>query len=333
MKHRAWLLLKLSLTVLILGGILRFVPLSQISESLRQTKLSWVVASYLLVLLGDLLMACRMKVLTDTQGLTLSTWQLFQINLSTTFYGLFVPGYIALPIRWYKISRCTRKSLEGLTSIIHNRLIQTTTLVLAGLLFWLVDPQARSNELVGIGLLGVLTLLVASNLTIFSQKTSRWLGRYAESAVLPTFARTIISRLLSAIGRCNGIGQLRSLKVWGYSALVELMGVLSFWLVAESLGIGLSMINAGWIRSVTTLVVMLPVSVSGFGVREGSLIFMLGPYGVPASAAVALSLLLFSRRLALGGLGLLCEIKDSLRSRAGEPKSAASYALTSDLKE
>jgi glycosyltransferase 2 family protein len=68
---------------------------------------------------------------------------------------------------------------------------------------------------------------------------------------------------------------------------------------------------------------MLPLSVSGFGLREGSLIFMLGPYGVPASAAVALSLLFFSRRLALGGLGLLFEIKDSLRSRAREPKQLA----------
>ena len=50
------------------------------------------------------------------------------------------------------------------------------------------------------------------------------------------------------------------------------------------------------------LVLMLPISWSGLGVREGSLILLLRPYGVAPEDAVALSLLVFLR----GTLGAIC---------------------------
>jgi hypothetical protein len=52
---------------------------------------------------------------------------------------------------------------------------------------------------------------------------------------------------------------------------------------------------------------MLPISVSGFGVREGTLIALLAPYGVGGTAAVAFSLLLYSRNLLLALVGGVLE--------------------------
>ena len=59
-----------------------------------------------------------------------------------------------------------------------------------------------------------------------------------------------------------------------------------------------------------SLLAMLPLSLNGLGVREGSLVLLLAPYGVAAPAAVALGLAWFAMTLALGlvgGLVYLCQ--------------------------
>ena len=71
--------------------------------------------------------------------------------------------------------------------------------------------------------------------------------------------------------------------------------------------------NIGWVRSVVLLIGMLPVALAGFGVREGSLIAALQPYGVTAAQAVALSFLLFGRDLLSAAVGGLAEARSFLR--------------------
>lgn len=55
---------------------------------------------------------------------------------------------------------------------------------------------------------------------------------------------------------------------------------------------------------------MLPISFAGLGVREGTLVFLLQPYGVSATDAVALFFLFFARALLVAGIGGLFEAKN-----------------------
>ncbi len=76
------------------------------------------------------------------------------------------------------------------------------------------------------------------------------------------------------------------------------------------------MFNLGWVRTVLVVVLMLPISWSGFGVREGSLILLLRPYGVLPEAAVGLSLLIFFRGALRALVGGLVETRSQFRSRS-----------------
>ena len=62
---------------------------------------------------------------------------------------------------------------------------------------------------------------------------------------------------------------------------------------------------------------MLPLSFSGFGIREGGLILLLSPYGIPGAMAVALSFLLYLCRILVGVAGGLLEAKNVLLARGG----------------
>jgi hypothetical protein len=79
--------------------------------------------------------------------------------------------------------------------------------------------------------------------------------------------------------------------------------------------IDISFINLGWIRSFLLLLLMLPISFSGIGVREGSLVVMLQDYSILPEEAVALSLLLFARIVFWGLVGGVIEANQILLTK------------------
>ena len=92
------------------------------------------------------------------------------------------------------------------------------------------------------------------------------------------------------------------------SLLAHLIGTAGYWLLALSLGMELSLMAIGWIRAGMMLATLLPVSISGLGVREAASLVLLSYYNVPADAAIAYSLIVFMTSiLFIGLLGGLAE--------------------------
>jgi hypothetical protein len=87
------------------------------------------------------------------------------------------------------------------------------------------------------------------------------------------------------------------------SLLVQLANVVLVWLIALGLGLDVSLGYMTVVVPLMTLLTLLPVSVNGMGLREVALVVLLGPAGVPAAAAVTLSLLTFAVYAALGLVG------------------------------
>ncbi len=114
MKKLLLWLLKLSITSGILNYIFTIILLSVVIASIISAKLSYIIIALLIVAFTIYIEAYQMKLLTDKQGTSLSTRQIIEINLTTRFYGLFLPGLAGGAIRWYKLSRPDNKSAEAL---------------------------------------------------------------------------------------------------------------------------------------------------------------------------------------------------------------------------
>jgi uncharacterized protein (TIRG00374 family) len=88
--------------------------------------------------------------------------------------------------------------------------------------------------------------------------------------------------------------------------------------IARSLGIGVGPVPMIAVTSIMTLVVALPISVAGWGVREISLVALLGLLGVDREAALALSveLGLITTFLSLPGGAVWLTLRDHRQSMA-----------------
>ena len=77
----------------------------------------------------------------------------------------------------------------------------------------------------------------------------------------------------------------------------HLLALLSTFLLARALDINVSILMLAFMRLCLDLLLMLPVSLSGLGVRELSYVFLLGLVSVPAGEAVALALAVYAKGL------------------------------------
>jgi hypothetical protein len=75
------------------------------------------------------------------------------------------------------------------------------------------------------------------------------------------------------------------------ATLNQLLVVFSIWLLARGLNIALPVVDFTVAIFATTLASAIPISIAGWGVREGTLVFLFGAYNVAPDTAFAVSIL------------------------------------------
>jgi uncharacterized membrane protein YbhN (UPF0104 family) len=87
------------------------------------------------------------------------------------------------------------------------------------------------------------------------------------------------------------------------SILVQIAGVLILWCLGIGLGLDVPLAYYCVLVPMVTLLMLLPISVNGMGVREGGTVLFLAPLGVGESAALTLAFLWFATGIAVSLVG------------------------------
>ena len=317
-KHLGVKMLGPAVAIAVLLLVFVKVPFSLVSEALEQAKLGWIWAAMTVSLVVQLVDAARLRKLTDLHRLGLSTWELLKISAATRFYGLVLPGgsTCGIAVRCSQLSTHKRNLAAGI-SLLADQAVATAVMCSVGLVFWLGDDPGRSplpGATIIAALSGVMLLLTAvlSTARIRAILPIRWLitrlgdwGQIVRDSLLP----------LRRLDR----GTL--LQIGSLAVASNLLRVVVYYLLAQALGLGVSLVTIGWVRSVMMIATMPPVSVSGLGLREGASLLLLSGYGIAAEQIVAFSLLVFSVTALFGLMGGVFEmgrLGQSLRIATGK---------------
>jgi len=91
--------------------------------------------------------------------------------------------------------------------------------------------------------------------------------------------------------------------VLGLSLVVHVLTVLAVYILARDLGLPVTFWDCLVLIPLVFLVATIPVSIAGWGVREGAMVAALGVLGVSTSAAVTLSILFGIGLIIVGMMG------------------------------
>jgi uncharacterized membrane protein YbhN (UPF0104 family) len=108
------------------------------------------------------------------------------------------------------------------------------------------------------------------------------------------------------------------LRVIALSVIGQLIAAAAVGLLARELQIQISPVDIMVVTFGAMLAATIPISIAGWGVREGALVFLFGLYGVPAQTAFAVSILFGTCLIAASAPGALVLL-------AGIEKPAADF--------
>jgi len=286
------LLLRLAGTAALMGFALRGLEWRKLFLLLETTDWRWWCAGFAISMGVQVIAAIRWAALARPIGFPFSIgffiWRFFE----GMFFSLCLPTSIGGDVvKAYRLADSTPGRLLAGCTVVADRLMGLSALgVLAGAAIF-----AEEFSLTLLPTLAVAaTILLATLLLI-------WLGVGSLDRLLALFpephaARQFISRLLPYQLRPNLMTQ-----ALGWSLIVQMGGAVAVSLIARGLGVYLPLGIWFGVVPLVSLAMVLPISISGVGVREGGLAWLLARHAVPAEQAVAIGLLWFLTTI-LGGL-------------------------------
>ena len=241
-----WILIR----IIIAFGILYFlfikIPYQDVVASMTTANLWYLIPGLLISIFGHLIIALRLKILTDEQGMTLSIYQIFKIDIATTFYRLFLPGgaLSAGAIRFYKLSSFEKKRAETLAAIAVDRMISTIALCIVGLLFWFLYFPSDSNYIaLSMSLLLLSGLILFSFIIYFNQGVESAIKMLDVLKIDYVVAR--IKKLFFALTRFRNLSSGSITIIFTVSIIMQIIGIGVYYLLAKSLGIEVSFFAMG----------------------------------------------------------------------------------------
>jgi uncharacterized membrane protein YbhN (UPF0104 family) len=300
--------LQVAVSIGLLAYLVITIPMHDVFAALMRARLDWLASGFALVGAMNLMAALQMRSILAAQGMAFSMRQIASVNLVTNFYGLFLPSYLATGvIRWHHFSRPEGKRAQALAAMIFSREVELVTTVGFGIvLYYLANAAAPAHS-------ALLVLLLALTVSVL-------MALFSVSAMPHAALRSALTRLglphrllqrVHTVSACmvdfGRHGRMHHLWFQALCIVRNVLGVVSFICFARALGIEVPAMDLGWIRAVLDLVLILPISLAGVGVRDTSLVTLLGHLGVASAAALAFSFVLLARTLLVALLGGLVE--------------------------
>ena len=313
--------LKTGTAALILYLLLRKTPYEDFARNFRQISWGWFVAAAFLHVVGYIVSAHRWRILLLAQGLKPSLWDLIKSYVIATFFNYILLGTVLGDIyRAYDTGAKSKKGVQAVSAVFVERVtgvVAMMFLAAIGILFLLLDPTRLStsafwNVRVAVAICaGILLFLLAVVFVFIHPRTVEIIAnRLDRPAPLFGKLRQIFLSLNSAITvyRSNPMPIYKNL----FWALVLQLNVVAHWfLVGLAMGLpSLSFFSYMVVVPAITLVLMIPVTPGGIGVREWTVWAFRTPLGFAAAtsspaAAALMSWLLVATVLFYGTVGFL----------------------------
>ena len=294
-KDRLLNLLKIGLSVTLLTLLLRQVGWRQTLGTLGKARLPHLAAAFALYLAGIVVRAWRWQVLLSALRMDIPLARLTVLYFVGTFFSNFLPtGIGGDVVRVYELSKQSKRPIESVGTVLLDRGTGLLMLFLIALVTLIFSHRLITPNVVAAIVLLSLGSWAGLGLVLRRGWLERWglLRLMARIKPLEGLYESIIACGSKAIGSALAISLV-------FNALLIAVN----YLIALSLGMEIPLWYFLLFVPLISFLLVLPISLSGLGVREGGYVYLFAQAGVSAPLALAMSLLFYALNVATGLIG------------------------------
>ena len=235
----------------------------------------------------------------------LTVLQILKILFQIRFFALFLPGGSNFFVKWYKFSKPGKQPAQALALMLYSRVLHLFALLFLAMMGVWCDrlfpwPPVRWLML-AVFILTTLVLIALMSRTLLAIIVPALRVPW-QALPVPAFARAKLEKLGMFSTAFQHFTKREAAGVLLFAVGGNFFETVQHFFIAQAVGLDLSLFTFMWLRGIMVLCGILPISLSGLGLREASLVAVLIHYGVAEPDALAYSLLFYGMFLLGKGL-------------------------------
>ena len=307
-------ILKLLLSSALLYYCVSLVDFSKVTTLLAQVNLLYLLVSFVFTLLGTIV--CKSfivwRLLPNHQSFKFI--EIIKINLVMRFYTMLLPKAIVAGLRWNKYRKFSDPAY-ALALLALEALVALNVAAMASVIFILLSGLNFIPFEVLITVLTV-TILLSISIIIFFIYPDNWFVREIFKKVAKIKILSFIANLLEKwrqLSKRLGISEDNKIKYISFWAVIShLFFLIGAMVLFMAINVDIDFFVVAWIRSAVFILVSIPISLAGLGIREVGFIALFGLYGLSADVVMTYALLVLILQSIIGFFGMLIELKSFL---------------------
>lgn len=294
---------KVTVSAVLIWYLLSITEFSAVIASLSSATPFWLVMAFLTLILGKLITSYRWQILLKAQRIDIPLRFLIGSVFVGQFFNSFLPTTIGGDaMRAYDTANLSKESTKSVISVFADRLIGVFALVLLALFALLIgflSGQDVSYYVIPVMLVFILCLFGV--LIMFNSHLLNIADRMLTLIQLDKVA----GKLREAYSSFDTLRSAPRVLVLAFvvSILLQVNVILFYYFIGISLDFGVSLLYFAMIVPVALVVLLVPFSINGIGIREGIFVFLLTGVGVDYKDAIAFSWISFGLMLTQGVIG------------------------------
>ena len=296
--------IKLSVSLAILLLLVYAADLDALKNSFYSIEFDAIAYAFGLILLIRLVMAIRWKVLLYFYQINAGLLKLLEIMFVSNAVGHLLPSGIGSDIiRVYELSKNRGCSEKVLASVFLDRVFGLISMLLVALLAsWYAFFSAQTGW----------TIPLLISLAVLMLPLGFFVTRFLLSKNI-TFSskKKLLNKVINFYNRFIVALQQTDIPNYGYyviillSVLVQLIRSLVFMCIFIGLGADIAIIHYFVFIPIVFILMLIPVSIGGLGVRESALFAFYGPLGLSIATCTVAGLIFHALQLIMIIPGLI----------------------------
>jgi uncharacterized membrane protein YbhN (UPF0104 family) len=297
MRRLLSFLAKVAVSALLLYLSLRSVNVGVVVERINQLNAGWLFFILIVLMVQTALLAVRWRQIVLVSGANLSLSAALRYSLIATFFNQTLPSTIGGDAArvWLLGRSGAGWRLAGYSVLIDRGVgLFALAILVVVCLPWslaLVRDPVGSAALVVIGFSSIVGALIFTAITFAPKRVMNrwWLTRHLAATA------GIAWRLCLSPGSAASVGVL--------SIAIQFLTVTAVWGAAQSINAPLEFPFALFLVPPVMLIAAIPISIAGWGLREGTMIVAFAYAGLSPDNGLVVSVLFGAASFIVGALG------------------------------
>jgi uncharacterized membrane protein YbhN (UPF0104 family) len=329
MTIRSKQLVKLLIRILVTTGLLVWVfsqiDIGQFVQAVKTARWQLLIAVWVLTMFFFWIRSVKMQLILKKQNCRSSIATIFKASVVTSLYSMILPGLLSTGAKWYILKKDSGKGSNVLSSMVYNQLSTLLVITVFGLAALMITNPVLilktdiNNQWLLPLICGILlTFVIVITLLMLNSRTGvriiDCLSYFLRP--FPIKIRQKSQVILDQIATFQAAKAGFHLKIASITTIDTLIGgVIVYVLSAKAANVAAPTGVLVWIFATISILGRIPISLANLGVREVTLIGLLGIYGVEKSQALLMSMIIFSSLVLMAAIGAMYQISWAVGSK------------------